>query len=122
MPNGSVLNSEAAEGPPVLPAPPPLTGEQIQNIPVGGERQAAIIQAWRDYARVNDLSRDTAISRKNPGRDIYRLPNGNYLSVDRLHGNAEVHNSRGQHLGATGPNGGIIQGSQDTSRGHDIRI
>lgn len=42
--------------------------------------------------------------------------------MDKLHGNVEVLDRRGRHLGNSGPNGGIVDGSQDKSDRHDINI
>jgi hypothetical protein len=102
-----------------LPAKPPQLAD-VTGTPQ--DRRAEITVAWREYAESNGLEQDPGINRKNPGRDIYRLSNGDYISVDFRHGTAELLDKKGKHQGEIKQDGSLDKSKKDDTGGHDIKI
>jgi filamentous hemagglutinin len=98
-----------------------LDPAKIRKLPPE-ERVAAVRQAANDLAKSKGWTKDGAIAKKNPGRTVYRDPDGSLWSVDTQHGTLERIDPRtGKHLGEY--NFDLKQISPaDTSGGHDLRV
>ncbi|MBC7533022.1 MAG: hypothetical protein H7318_15720 [Oligoflexus sp.] len=86
-----------------------------------GERVAAIRTKADALAKEKGMQKDNKISKMN-NRTVYKDNDGSYWSVDTLHGTFEKLDSKGRHQGEYDFDFKIIDGTQDRSGGHDLRI
>ncbi|WP_411556351.1 hemagglutinin repeat-containing protein [Pantoea agglomerans] len=95
--------------------------KSLANLPPG-ERVAIIKQAAPKVAAENGMVKDSQLTKKNGGRDVYRGQDGNLYALDTQHGRFEVVSPKGKHLGEVDFSMQKIPNSIDKSGGHDLKV
>lgn len=95
--------------------------KSLANLPPG-ERVANIKQAAPKVAAENGMVKDSQLTKKNGGRDVYRGQDGNLYALDTQHGRFEVVSPKGKHLGEVDFSMQKIPNSIDKSGGHDLKV
>ncbi|WP_173361606.1 hemagglutinin repeat-containing protein [Pectobacterium atrosepticum] len=87
-----------------------------------GERVAQVKQMASSVAQSNGWAKDNKLTKMN-NRDVYRSSDGNLYALDTQHGRFELVNAKnGKHQGEVDMGLKFIEGSKDTSGGHDLKV
>jgi filamentous hemagglutinin len=87
-----------------------------------GERVAQVKQMASSVAQSNGWVKDNKLTKMN-NRDVYRGSDGNLYALDTQHGRFELVNAKnGKHQGEVDMGLKFIEGSKDTSGGHDLKV
>ena len=94
--------------------------KSLTNLPPG-ERVAIVKQTAPKVAAVNGMIKDSLLTKKNGGRDVYRGQDGNLYALDTQHGLFEVVSPKGKHLGEVDFSMQIRKPA-DPSGGHNLKV
>lgn len=87
-----------------------------------GERVAQVKQMASSVAQSNGWVKDNKLTKMN-NRDVYKGSDGNLYALDTQHGRFELVNAKnGKHQGEVDMGLKFIEGSKDTSGGHDLKV
>jgi len=87
-----------------------------------GERVAQVKQMASSVVENNGWVKDNKLTKMN-NRDVYRGCDGNLYALDTQHGRFEQVNPKtGKHKGEVDMGMKFIEGSKDTSGGHDLKV
>lgn len=92
----------------------------VSKLSTQAERITAHIEVFEGIAKKSNWEEATSIMKKNPGRNVYKDDKGLLYSLDKQHGEIEILNKRGKHLGSVkfdGTNTG--KGIQPN---HDLKV
>ncbi|MDT3252731.1 hemagglutinin repeat-containing protein [Serratia sp. root2] len=87
-----------------------------------GERVAIIKQTAPKVAAEYGMVKDSQLTKKNGGREVYRGQDGNLYALDTQHARFEVVTPKGKHLGEVDFSMQKIPNSLDKSGGHDLKV